>query len=267
MSSTPLPQSGTPFKRYLNAVRTQRASAPPPVDPFFDDVFLLTPLSGSGQDFVDYSPESANNILTIQNGIAGPLGVYEQNNAVPLFGSVNTLRCERQTTQAGSLAYFTNSGYSILSTDDVCSEIWFNCDVFSSTQAYYLWLLLQNSPGTYTQVFHEIRQFNSTRARAIGSGLPRVNIDGPLSTWYYVAIQTISGTGLAYVSANGVSLGTTPSLGLSRTGFRCYLPHFSSLALGSSGKFAGGQLRLTKANRYGTSAAPVPTAPWPTMGP
>jgi len=266
MSHVPVRSDGTVIKRKLNAIRPVPSIAPP-VDPFFDDVLLLLPLTGTGQTVVDYGPLAASTVIAFDG--AAPVYTYEQNGNYPLFGQ-NTLYQDRPAIQFGRTLQAINSVNTLSNAKALCIELWFNTVALQDYDLFYAAEFAQQSaPGVFAGPRAQMYQTLDFIYEAywLGNGFTPLTTPLGLGGWNYMALQKLAASSTTYCSLNGALIGTINITLSALNGWRFRLPNFGAAFAGTFGTAAAGEIRMTAADRYGSSAAPVPTAPWPLSGP
>jgi len=233
----------------------------PPVPPVNPVLYLLA-MDGSGTTFVDDGPDH----LTVSR-VGGIGDTIEQNSDVTLFGLPTGYinRISTATTYAG--LQWTNPAKTCLPTDDYCIE-WFiypiNGTVIETMhmlQHALLWL-----PGNNSSFGNTFGNGGNTRCYVNIGGIPSSgSISTPNNSWSYLAMQYLASDNQVYCSCNGSLVATLNAQPVSNaSSFRGRV--FTNLPGAGSGRLYSArmaQVRGTLANLYGSSAAPVPTGPWP----
>ena len=235
-------------------------------DPFWSNVILLLPMSDTGSTFTDYSPLSNTVQVIGTNGSS----VFEQNTTQTLFG-VPTLRSEKTAgggTQEEINLYVDNTTYVITTSDDMCVEYAFRQEfgsAFISSPIHAWWQAVNTGEpliASYTTfpttdiVFRETNNvFNHTE-----SGVA-------LDTWHHVVQQYVDADATTYIWIDGVQVGSVPMSIANVTGWKFFLQYIATTSgsiTSNAYRINFANIRITKANRYGSAATiPVPTAPWP----
>lgn len=234
---------------------------PPPVPPVNPVLYLLA-MDGSGTTFVDDGPDH----LTVSR-VGGVSDIITQNSDVTLFGLPTGLfnRPVGNVPLAG--LEWTNPSKVLAVGDDYCIEWWeyFVSGTISASSLLQHALLWTGSNLSnfvmYSGVAGNFVFFTNS------SGVPSsLAIVASALNWHYCAMQYVAADDKTYCSMDGALVATLNSLDNpgTVTGFRgrafCNNPGSSTSRIFSS-RLA--QVRGTKANLYGSSAAPVPTGPWP----
>lgn len=235
-------------------------------DPFWSNVILLLPMSDTGSTFTDYSPLS-NTVQVIGSNFDS---VFEQNTTQTLFG-VPTLRSEKTAgggTQEEINLFVDNTTYVITTSDDMCVEYAFRQEfgsAFISSPIHAWWQAVNTGEpliASYTTfpttdiVFRETNNvFNHTE-----SGVA-------LDTWHHVVQQYVDADATTYIWIDGVQVGSVPMSIANVTGWKFFLQYIATTSgsiTSNAYRINFANIRITKANRYGSAATiPVPTAPWP----
>lgn len=254
---------GLVYKRFLNALRP--AGGPTP-DPFFANVLLLAPFSDNGTNFVDYGP-LANPAIFLDGG--NPV-LFQQNNKL-LFGQ-NTLRVFNDLGQQfENSIQFLNVASPLTPTDDLCFEYFINQSVSSNSSTAPLHFFFNQTNNVGAATGQRVNFY--TAANTLGNDLQFSCFDGftprlpySLNSWVYVACQFVAASSTAYLYLNGVQVSQFSCSLENRSGWRTTI---ASPLSGPSVNFYDmniGQLRITKANRYGNvPTIAIPVAPFSTF--
>lgn len=248
--------------RYLNAIRPNRVVP----DPFFASVLLLLPLSDSGSTVTDYS-SFANPVTTV--GTPTVNSIFDQNNGNTLF-TENTLQAQKNLGGIERVtAYTVNNASQIGANDDLVFEGWFyytNCNTVSSALARFTQGVGNNRWGIEPTA---LTPNNITWRTSVATATNQAGITW--NAWHYFAMQTVDASNLTYCSIDGVLLQTLFTSNPGSVQWQCFVG--GNVDTAPPGPTADtynvryAQIRATKANRYGSTAAPVPSRPWPTFGP
>lgn len=248
--------NGTVFRKKLNAKRPK--PIPAPIDPFFSDVILLLPMSGSGTNFVDYS--LINNVMTITGT---GLMTVAQGNIQLLYGE-NTGNWNHKLNSIHERALTTIIPVEIFQTDDIVME-W---SVFQASATPYPVVPIHCNfipialpagsmrAETYYDagnlVFYNELVASATKPCSFG-------------TWNDIVMQYIAADAKIYCYINGNQVLAMVCTSLAGPSVRFYCGtksedrsnvHYYEL------NFAN--VRITRANRYGNNPTiPRPDAPWP----
>lgn len=239
------------------------------MDPYFGSILLLAPFSDSGggaANIKDYGPQGIVPTFTGAGGMT-----VTQDNTVPLFG-LNTLHVERTTAQNVVLMNFILNSHRLNPALPYCIEFWYNIIGKASVHTMnpiMCDLASQSSPGVYNGNLVQFAGTGNANTRATCTPGALFDYTVPLNQWNYYAFQYVPGATPTTYATHNASFGAfalpwdlptnPPALdgirmrglaGVSGVGTRSY-------------NIRTAQLRVTAANRYGTSAAPIPTGPWP----
>jgi hypothetical protein len=258
MSHTPRFLNGTVFKRYLNAVRTT-------VIPLEPVVLFQIACDGAGEVFVDDSP--AHLPVSVVGTAVATLTTIDQNSDVTLFG-LPTMHAERIAGSAPRRYIEVSANEEIAPESNLCLEWWgYPITGSANSECPALARIRLDNQSVLMGMKHA-----ATPTMRFYAGVEGVNNSGSqpylFDQWNYCAIQYVAADKKAYCSVNNVLVNTMTFVnGLTATLSTSFVGLL--LSSGTTGNFNRiwesrlAQIRCTRGNLYGSSAAPIPAGPWP----
>ena len=120
-----------------------------------------------------------------------------------------------------------------------------------------------SAPNVYTGKYIYNRSMVAIGLAATGSKSWRSVETAISSGWHGVAVQHVASLQKLFMTVDGVLIGSIGSQLASAVGWMLRLPTTGAPKDSADFSMSYAQLRVTAANRYGDSAAPVQSGPWP----